>query len=1077
MKKWFYFNIIFFFALISELNIFITNSYADSSYKEAYQLEKIKAQAAINEGDFELTLAISQKMLEIAENANDKHKIVDALIHLSAARRSLKQEDQAIDLLKKANELIQQGYGKRHEKLVTASLAKIRFSMDALKAAMTKEEKFKLVDQLYTTGNEHQEAVPYLIQFLNDDFADLVQLSAFVLSTNFTRYAKPAVPKLLELMLDENPKTAKMAALSLANISDPASLDTLIGYLSIPDHTIQALALAVLTEYKENLDSSLSYIFKTASSNVKNVLIEFEKSKLLYKKGVLKQLQNEIYQARINDPSFSVRHGARVTYLIDQRKMSLEEDKELNQFLKKLSETIKPDLNSAIKMALEIKNHIPDIFINDPCLLIDLTVMLGERFADKNKFETAISFYEKTLDLINSFKTDDAVLDRLYVNLLMGDAFLRKGKVLKNEKDIAIGKNLIRSSLDPYLNHLHEKDYNKTDEKILLHIIESVNDLGQNYYSETELEKFAKLKNSLPQKHPYEIYEKALTLGIIEKKEPGIEYVLKFEYAKFLFNQGRFSESDYFFRKAYQKLETLKEEQKQAAYSGFMENHLIYATALVKMNKLKKAYEIYEYATMLEKSLLNAQPGSFLSEEMGKKLLSQLREYSIEHNSWRNSFIRSFGNDNPEWIRKSYEYLENRKGFMLQLYTATKLLNLQQSIDTNPGDVTIANISKNLPENACIIDFVLYKDYNFSAATHKDAWGENRYAVYIVLPDKQVHFQDLGPAEDIDHLISQYRQNISQGNMNTNRQMINISKRIFQKLFDNNYEKIKEYSVWILVPDGNLGLLPFETLTDPDQNSDINQRNISYATSGRVFKTDIKLNTNKQIKIAILADPDYDSEPEPSHQGRNNNDLRNQEFMQQMRSVNWSSLPGTLTEALTIKKIAESNQIQVDSFTGRHASKKNLFGLNQADILHIATHGFFIPENTRMISSGLVLSGANSPNNPLEGIVTAQEIANDFNFAKPKIVVLSACETGLGSIMPGEGIFGLQRAFFLNGTKALIVSLWKVPDIETQQLMSYFYQNLVQGDSADAALRKAKNKLKTTRPHPFYWAAFILIRN
>ena len=89
------------------------------------------------------------------------------------------------------------------------------------------------------------------------------------------------------------------------------------------------------------------------------------------------------------------------------------------------------------------------------------------------------------------------------------------------------------------------------------------------------------------------------------------------------------------------------------------------------------------------------------------------------------------------------------------------------------------------------------------------------------------------------------------------------------------------------------------------------------------------------------------------------------------------------------------------------------------------------------------------------------------------LVVLSACQTGLGEVRIGEGVFGLRRAFVVAGAKTLIMSLWKVPDMQTQGLMVDFYQRILAGQSPADALREAQLAMKTRYPHPYYWGAFI----
>ncbi|MEJ7680988.1 MAG: CHAT domain-containing protein [Segetibacter sp.] len=133
-----------------------------------------------------------------------------------------------------------------------------------------------------------------------------------------------------------------------------------------------------------------------------------------------------------------------------------------------------------------------------------------------------------------------------------------------------------------------------------------------------------------------------------------------------------------------------------------------------------------------------------------------------------------------------------------------------------------------------------------------------------------------------------------------------------------------------------------------------------------------------------------------------------------------------------------------------------------------------------MFRSGLVLAGANYawkggaviPGKE-DGILTAYEIAQ-MDLSNTDLVVLSACETALGDLQGNEGVIGLQRAFKMAGVKQLIVSLWRVPDKETTELMTLFYHNWLTGQSTREALRSAQLKMKE-KYSPYFWAAFVVV--
>jgi CHAT domain-containing protein len=219
-------------------------------------------------------------------------------------------------------------------------------------------------------------------------------------------------------------------------------------------------------------------------------------------------------------------------------------------------------------------------------------------------------------------------------------------------------------------------------------------------------------------------------------------------------------------------------------------------------------------------------------------------------------------------------------------------------------------------------------------------------------------------------------------------------------------------------------------------------------------------------------------------------------------------LPHTKEEVEQIaKQLCKANwSCQLDTLDkGTETSFKSLSG-EKVNTLHISTHGFYYTpdeadkmgydflrldnhmasaEDKSLTRSGLILSGANHilegeklPENVEDGILTAKEIA-DLDLRGLDLVVLSACQTGLGDISQGEGVFGLQRGFKKAGANSILMSLWEVEDEATQILMTQFYKNLVSGQSKRQSLRSAQKYLREYNNgcyhEPKYWAAFILL--
>jgi CHAT domain-containing protein len=204
-------------------------------------------------------------------------------------------------------------------------------------------------------------------------------------------------------------------------------------------------------------------------------------------------------------------------------------------------------------------------------------------------------------------------------------------------------------------------------------------------------------------------------------------------------------------------------------------------------------------------------------------------------------------------------------------------------------------------------------------------------------------------------------------------------------------------------------------------------------------------------------------------------------------------LPGTKNEIDNINRFFTEKNIPTNTFLKENANEANIKSLKSPTILHIATHGFFISEikaskvktavdaeNRKLLTNpfmraGLLLAGCETPNQDGEdGILTAEEAMN-LNLDKTELVVLSACETGLGDIQNGEGVFGLQRAFQQAGAKTVLMSLWKVSDSATQMLMTEFYLALLSGKNKHDAFKVAQFKLREKYPSPYYWGAFVMI--
>ena len=210
-------------------------------------------------------------------------------------------------------------------------------------------------------------------------------------------------------------------------------------------------------------------------------------------------------------------------------------------------------------------------------------------------------------------------------------------------------------------------------------------------------------------------------------------------------------------------------------------------------------------------------------------------------------------------------------------------------------------------------------------------------------------------------------------------------------------------------------------------------------------------------------------------------------------------LPGTKAELDGLAQTFGQGKIKHRIFTRSEASEENIRKVSAPQVLHIATHGFFLNDVDRqsggdflqgfmgkqttenpMLRSGLMLAGCRSATdrNSLsgsDGVLTAFEAAS-LDLTGNRMVVMSACETGLGTVINGEGVIGLPRALLSAGSEQVLMSLWKVDDQATQELMRDFYGRWAKTGDAESSWKLAQQDLRVKYPSPYYWGAFVLLR-
>ena len=395
---------------------------------------------------------------------------------------------------------------------------------------------------------------------------------------------------------------------------------------------------------------------------------------------------------------------------------------------------------------------------------------------------------------------------------------------------------------------------------------------------------------------------------------------------------------------------------------------------------------------------------------------------------------------------------------------------------------TLKAVQAQLPPDAVLIEFFQYKPFKPKAPPNQ-GWGKPRYAVYTLHSDGRFQGIDLGLAEEIDPLIKNFTAAIRSPGIRIS-QVKDAARKLEEAILTPIRAQIGNSNHLIISPDGALNVIPFEALVDKNNQFLIENVTVTYLTSGRdVLRFPVQ--APPQQPPVLIADPIFGKPGETVQLPQNPS-----------RSGNWPQrklppLPGTRDEAEAIAKILPQAQL----WLGRKATEAVIKQVNRPSIVHIATHGFFegnqqvdslvagkplLQSKLTLFKSGLVLAGVknyqsgNLTDVLQDGVLTASE-ASGLNLYGSELVVLSACETGLGELSQGEGVYGLRRALVLAGSQSQVISLWQVDDQSTKELMVSYYQKLNQGLGRSEAMRQAQLEMQQnkTYEHPYFWAAFI----
>jgi CHAT domain-containing protein len=392
--------------------------------------------------------------------------------------------------------------------------------------------------------------------------------------------------------------------------------------------------------------------------------------------------------------------------------------------------------------------------------------------------------------------------------------------------------------------------------------------------------------------------------------------------------------------------------------------------------------------------------------------------------------------------------------------------------------VTLEVVQAAIPGDAVLLEFAVFRPFDPKAERNEDAYGPPHYAAYVIPKHGTASGVDLGAVAEIDPLVVHLRDALR----NPSDTQVRIRGRaVDERVLRPLRARLNGATRLLLSPDGGLNLVPFEALVDQRGRYLIERYATTYLTSGRDL---LRMQIPRAVpgRPVIFADPLFGEPAAASPPSRALETQRSVTVGSERSTLYFAPLSGSALEGRAIKSLFPDASL----LTGRRATKASLERVAAPRILHIASHGFFLDDDAPgrsggaigdnpMLRSGLAFAGANLPGiGPARGIMTGLEAAS-LNLWGTSLVTLSACDTGVGEVRNGEGVYGLRRAFMLAGSASLVMSLWPVTDAVARDTMVAYYAGLRDGFGRGDALRAAKLAIMK-RPafrHPYYWGGFI----
>ena len=580
--------------------------------------------------------------------------------------------------------------------------------------------------------------------------------------------------------------------------------------------------------------------------------------------------------------------------------------------------------------------------------------------------------------------------------------------------------------------------------------------------------------------------------------------------ALFYFGQGAYDKAEPLFtesiliniRKVKSQFASLSEKEKESFYNSIRNDIEKYNSIVLLQKEEKPGLVATMYDNQLETKaiLFNA------SDKMRNAILNSGNRALIEKfNSWR-SLKSELGQyytiDRNELARRGVDIRDIEE----RIYQLEKEISAASELfaeETNVVRHSWKEVRGKLEKGQAAVEIIRFREFDFEKGEGgriNFGFTQNVYYVALIVKSDTQENPEIVVFENGRDLEETFQANYK----NSLRYKVEDTYS-YKAYWEPIAAKLGGIEEIYLSPDGVYNVVNPNIFKDPQTGRYvIDDLDIRFVTNTRDLLEDKK--PENTVKSAVLiGNPDYVMEPSqrmeeagtaaPVGNGGNRSSSIGVEDIPYGKKY-FTNLPGARQEIIEIDEITSAKGWKNKTYLGPTAIEEVIKNLYNPKVLHIATHGFFsedlkaaerelgVSVSNPLFRSGLMLAGAGAtiydrfngneiPPGVEDGILTAYEAMN-LNLDKTDLVVLSACETGLGEIINGEGVYGLQRAFRVAGADAVLISLFKVDDAATKVLMTCFYEEWLKLGNKQQAFKAAQLKFREEYPEPYFWGSFIL---